>query len=147
MPGASAVIDLVARWLALASHRADAHNRAANRYAKRDFRFGLPAVILTTIVGSSVFATLQTNVSVVVKIGAGMVVLVAAAFSAAQTFMKSAALSEAHQHTSREYEVLVREIEELQALPPTSETEWSNRIGALRVGFDEAANPDPAVTT
>ena len=72
---------------------------------------GVPVVICTSIVGTSIFATLSDNPAVIWKIAAGLISLAATVLAALQTFFKFSELSAKHKLAGAEYGTLRRKID------------------------------------
>ncbi len=89
----------------------DGHFQCAAYFEKKNMQLGIPVVILSTVAGTTVFATLQTSTELWVKVGVGLFTMAAAVLSALQTFFKHAELSQLHKHAAAEYGFLRREFE------------------------------------
>ena len=71
------------------------HYRIASRLRTNNLLLGLPVVILTTAVGTSLFATLnQDDVAQGLRIIVGIISVLAAIFAGIQTFMNFAQRAE-----------------------------------------------------
>jgi hypothetical protein len=55
------VTDLVAGWLLHAHKARDRHDLASRPYAKGQYALGIPALIASTVVGTSLFASLSSS--------------------------------------------------------------------------------------
>jgi hypothetical protein len=92
-------------------HRA--HSRAATYYERKNILLGLPAVILTAIAGTTVFASLASSPEPWLKILIGIMSLAAAVLAALQTFLKYSERAERHKAAAQSYGMLRREYEEM----------------------------------
>ena len=92
-------------------HRA--HARAATMYERRSMALGLPAVILTAVAGTTVFATITSSPDPWVKVLTGVMSMAAAVLAALQTFLRYSELAERHKTASQNYGMLRREWEEM----------------------------------
>lgn len=101
------------------SHRvavvAHGHYRAALRYSKFQSRLGIPTVLLTTVVGTSVFATLQQKPEAGWQIAIGIMSIAAAVFSTLQSFLNYNDKAERHRAAGARYNAVGRELEQLLA--------------------------------
>lgn len=89
-----------------------AHAKAAAHFRWRGRLLGVPVVILTTIVGTSIFATISEQaVSDTWKIAAGLMSGLAALLSALQTFLNYGVLAEKHNIASIAFGALRRDLE------------------------------------
>jgi len=78
----------------------------------------LPVVILSAVVGTSLFASLAASdhTGVVVRVVAGAVSLAAAALGSVQTFLKYSEKAEKHRSAAARYGAIRRELEVMLAL-------------------------------
>ncbi|MDQ4130721.1 MAG: SLATT domain-containing protein [Actinomycetota bacterium] len=77
-------------WLARVSAAQAAHYTLASRTRKRNVLIGVPTVLFSSVVGTSLFATLtRENVNKTLRIVIGLVSFAAAALAALQTFFAS----------------------------------------------------------
>lgn len=75
-----------------------AHHMAAERASKKNIWLGVPAVIFSAVVASSIFSSInETAPSTVWQIATGFVALAAAVVSALQTFFRFDEKSQMHQ--------------------------------------------------
>ena len=95
-----------------------AHYRVSSHLRRYNVWLGLPVVILTTAVGTSLFATLnQADVPVELRILVGAISLAAAVLAGAQTFFSFAQRADRHVIAADWYASIRRKIEQLQATP------------------------------
>jgi hypothetical protein len=89
-----------------------AHAKAAARFRRRGRLFGVPVIVLTTVVGTSIFATISEQaISENWKIAAGLMSGLAAILSALQTFLDYGVLAEKHKLASIAFGALRRDLE------------------------------------
>ena len=136
--------DLIRTWNSVALKASDRHAAACDHYERLDSGLGIASTALAAIVGSTIFVSLQLTTSLVVKIAAGVVGIAAAVLFGIQTTAKFGARSERHRQASRRYGALVREVEELRALPP-AHVDLISKVDALRKDFDDAGSMAPDV--
>src|SRR5882762_2694571 len=70
------------KWYQRAATTAHGHYRAALRYSRLHYWFGFPTVVLATVVGTSVFATLQAKAEFWWQLTVGVMSIAAAILSA-----------------------------------------------------------------
>jgi hypothetical protein len=102
---------LVERWLNGLRISHIAHSRAAARCARRGQVLGTAVVVLTSVVGTAIFATLESSPSDAVRIAAGMLSVVAAVFAGLSTFLQYPDRAAAHRAAAGRYGALRRELE------------------------------------
>jgi hypothetical protein len=115
------------------------HYESARKFDRLHLWLGLPAIALSTIVGTSVFASLSKTADILFQIVVGLLSVVAAVLTGLQTFLKYSELSEKHRIAGARFANLKHCIELLATLPPSSEdelkqalTEIENRWAKLR---------------
>ena len=118
-PWTTEVVNLLRDWSARAGASADAHYALCTRLSRSNIRFGVPVVVLTTFVGTSVFATLQHHVNTELKVLIGMVSVLAAVLASLQTFLRFGERAEKHRTAAEAWAALRRDMEAMIALHPT----------------------------
>src|SRR4051794_32317862 len=109
---------LLSRWYIGVSRSQRAHFLVANHLTQLNRWLGVPVVILSSIVGTTVFATLEKEVAVGIKVAVGLTSVTAAVLSALQTFLGFAERAEKHRDSGSRYGTIRRKIEAFQALHP-----------------------------
>jgi len=99
-----------------------AHYLSADHFGSKKYWLGIPAVILSTIVGTSVFATVQKQPEFWLQIAVGLASVAAALLASLQTFLGYSERAEKHRIAGAKYGALGRELEQLCASdePPSS---------------------------
>lgn len=87
-----------------------AHYLAAEQFGRRHRWLSLPVIILTTVVGTSIFGSLNQNPSTSVKVGAGLLSLVAAVLAALQTHLGYGQRAERHRASGARYRAITRDL-------------------------------------
>lgn len=106
----------------------------------------MPVVILTTFVGTSVFATLGRNVDLWLRISVGMISVLAAVLASLQTFLRFGERAERHRSSAELWASIRREIDEMLALHPTylaSRGDPKEYLDDLRGRMGEIAQQSP----
>lgn len=145
-PWTPRVLDLLEDWRDRATTTSAGHYRQASRLARLNIRFGIPVVALSTFVGTAVFATLQKDVNVGLRIGVGLVSVLAAVLASLQTFLRFGERAEKHRASAELWAALRREIDEMLALHPTylaSRGDPKEYLDDLRRRMDEIAQQSP----
>ncbi len=92
---------------------ARAHHLAASAYNRYNNYLGVPVVILTAIISTAIFATLENNPDLIYKIAAGLISLLATVLSALQTFLGFNQKAEAHKNAGIKYSAIKRRFDAL----------------------------------
>lgn len=139
-----AVENLLEEWRKMALKATGRHSSACDYYERLDSVYGVGSTVLTAVVGSTVFVTLQSSAAEGIRIAAGVVGVIAAVASGIQTAAKYGQRAERHRQASRHYAVVVRQIAELRALPPPPES-IQTQLDALRKSLDDTGAMAPNV--
>lgn len=136
--------ELLRRWHKRLREIQTSHYEAAKPLSLFNYLLGIPVVVLTTFVGSSIFATLSKNVDDSVKILLGIASGLAAVLSAIQTFLRFSERAELHRKTASQAGTLRREIEQLLA-SENAESIPNERFDTIRKAIDKLAEGAPSV--
>jgi hypothetical protein len=113
--GPSSTAELLADWHRRVRESQFAHYNATKPLARANYLLGVPVAILTTIVGTSLFATLESQAGPRFRLLIGLVSLIAAVLASIQTFLRFSERAEKHRGVAARYGSLRRDIEVLQA--------------------------------
>jgi hypothetical protein len=136
---------MIGNWMRQTRQANVAHLRATDSLNWRNFGFATLTVVFTTAVGSSVFATLEKNVTTWVRVVAASVSVLAAILTGLQSSLRYGSRAEAHRRAAREYGNVFRELEDLQQahLAPEQQQE---RIEEIRRKLDKIDEDAPNVS-
>ena len=121
------------------------HYEAAKPLSSLNNKLGIPVVILTTFVGTTVFATVEKEASGWLKIIVGLISVLSAVLASLQTFLQFSERAEKHRSTAARAGALRREIEQyfaegnLESLP-------QDKIERLRGSIDNLSLDAPGVS-
>src|SRR5215475_3201906 len=117
-----------------------AHYLSADHFGKMKYWLGIPAVVLSTLVGTSLFATLQKQPEPRLQIAVGLASVAAALLASLQTFLGYSDRAEKLRVAGAKYGALGRELEQLRAssITPTPEA-----ISEVRKRLDDLAMGSP----
>jgi hypothetical protein len=107
--------ELATEWLERAERTQHGHYLAALYYSQRHYWMGVPVVLLTAAVGTSVFATLQNKPDAWVQISVGLLSFLATLLAALQTFLSYGERAEKHRLAGARYGAIGRRLELLLA--------------------------------
>lgn len=133
--------DVATQWYDRASLVAIGHYRAALRFSRLHYWFGLPTVVLATIVGTSVFATLQAKPDFWWQILVGIMSIVAAILSGLQSFLGYGDKAEKHRTAGAKYNTVGRELELWLSLPQVD----LQRLEVIRQRIDSLSQESPHI--
>lgn len=140
------VHNLLVDWRNRANVTSNKHFEMANRLSFINLLLGIPVVVLTTVVGTSVFATLQESLDTRIRIIGGILIVLAAALASLHTWLHLGEQVEKNRAAGEMWSALRREITEMLVLPPASvATRGGPRknLDDLRTRIDEVAAESP----
>jgi hypothetical protein len=109
-------------------------------FGRRKYWLGIPAAILSTLVGTSVFASLQKQPELWQQIAVGLASVTAAVLASMQTLLGYSERAEKHRVAGAKYGALGRELEQMI----TSNIEYpSEAIAEVRKRLDDLAVESP----
>ena len=122
------------------------HRLMSDRMWRGYLILGVPVVVLTTVVGTSVFASLQDgDVSTGVRVFVGSMSILAAVMSSLQTFLRYWSRAEGHRIAAFRYESLRRDMAEVLALPRRSRPDPVRQLDSVRQRLDRYAKESPTI--
>jgi Protein of unknown function (DUF4231) len=123
-----------------------AHYESAKHYVRLNYWLGIPVIIFTTFVGTSVFATLDKSVDIkFIKIMIGFISILAAVLTALQTFFRFSDRAEKHRTAAARYGVIEREIQQILAYPSQKKIDLLQ--GSLELLLDKLRDRIDALAT
>lgn len=141
----SAQKDLIVARRKKAHARAKAHCQESVRSEKKNIELGVPVVVLTAIVGTSVFATLQKQPHLAIQIIIGLISLLATVLASLQTFLRYSEKSAKHREGAIAFENLKNELEQLLACPIEDDKVLDDKLTSLREKYNELSNSYPNI--
>lgn len=129
------------KWYERTSVVAVGHYRAASRYTKLHYFLAVPAIVLSAIVGTAVFASLQQMPSLAWQVTVGLMSMAAAVFSLLQPTLGYLEKAEKHRVAGSKYNSVGRELELLlaqQSIDPKA-------LDSVRIRVDSLAQESPHI--
>ena len=136
--------DLLKQWRNGVRISHCAHSDAAARCDTRARWLGVPAIVLSTVLGTSIFATLESSPGRTAKAFAGLAGIAAAVRTALQTFLGYADRAQRHREAAQRYGDLRRELDELLLFPDAG-PKLKKRMEDLRARWNEVDAMAPTV--
>jgi hypothetical protein len=137
--------ELLRGWLLHAHKCRERHELAARRNDTYRYWLGVPTIVFATIVGSSVFASLDAQVETSVKIILGLVSITSAVLASLQTFYNFAGRSETHRVVGIKYKVMIRELQQRLTGSAKNLPEKADFLDDLRQRLDDLELEAPVV--
>jgi len=129
------ILHLIRKTKVDALYAMKSHYNAAERLKRYTFWLGSSVVVLTVVVGSSIFATVSKSPSTNWRIGAGLLVLASGVLSALQTFLRFSESSALHKTAGDNFRVIFKKSQEIEHTylgETITKEEASKNISGLR---------------
>ena len=149
------VEDLYESWHRRVAAAEHGHRLMADRLRRRHLLIGIPVVILTTLVGTSAFASISKapgnsiqSLEIdpdIVLLAVGTISVLAAVLSSLQTFLRYATRAEGHRIAALRYETLRRDMATTLALPREARGQPDRDLGSARQRMDRYAKESPTI--
>jgi hypothetical protein len=136
----STLQDVLTDWYQRVAVTQRAHYLSADHFSRKSYWLGIPVIVLSTLVGTSVFATLQKQPGPELQIAVGLASVLAAVLASLQTFLGYSARAERHRVAGAKYGGLGRELEVLRT---ADRTVSDDTIAELRKRLDALALESP----
>jgi len=123
-----------------------AHYASAIEHQRNSLWLGIPTVVLSAIVGTSVFAALGKEPSRCVQIAVGVTSVLVTTLAALQTFLRYAERAEKHRSTGARFAALNKEVHQLRAFPPKTSADLKTWMDDFRSRWDALSADSPTNT-
>jgi hypothetical protein len=133
---------LLHAWRSRAKLVQTAHFETASSLEKQHWRISVPTVILTTVVGTSMFATLQDSPNRTIKMLIGFASVAAAVLAALQSGLKLQERAQMHRISGNKYGGLKREIEQAMTFHAEATEEF---VTNLRLRWNQLVEECPVI--
>ena len=131
-------------WECRCAAAEEVHFDVAEELSRRNLFLGIPVVVLSAIVGTSLFASVSGDgVDVWIRIAAGTVSLIAGVLASIQTFLRFGARAEQHRVAAERWAAVKREIEKVRALPAEQVGDANELLDDIKTRMDQAADKAP----
>jgi hypothetical protein len=138
--------ELLSDWQNRAWAAQLAHYRVASRLRTRNLWLGLPVVVLTTAVGTSLFATLsQKQVDTWIRVVVGCVSVLAAVLAGIQTFLNFAKRADEHAVAADWYSSIRRKIEQQANTPRKGRSDPKKFLDEIRKEMNAVGSRSPEI--
>jgi hypothetical protein len=137
--------ELLSSWSSRVSAVEAGHYMMADRLRRGNVKLGVPVVILSGLVGTGVFATLQEQIDYRIRIVVGLISVLTAVLASLQTFLRYAERAERHRVAAALYSSLRRAMEEMLVLPAQDRGPSKATLDRLREEMDRLGKESPEI--
>jgi hypothetical protein len=140
-------IEILAKdWFRRCRESQMVHYEYGSLLERRHLYFGIPAMVLSTIVGTAVFSSWESaSQDQLTRVAFGMLSMLAASITALQTFLNLTDRASKHKSAGASYSAIRRELELLKTIPPLSEEEMKESLQKIKQRMDDLANSAPGI--
>ncbi|MBW3668966.1 MAG: SLATT domain-containing protein [Actinobacteria bacterium] len=137
---------LLREWATRTAIAKTAHFQLVELFRRRYTELGVPVVVLSSIVGTGLFATLSEDaVSRPLRALAGVISVLAAVVAGLQTFLRYGERAEKHMVAADWYAAVNRRINQLLALPPDQRPEAAKCLDDVRKEMARIGQQSPEI--
>lgn len=146
MPDLSEDVEvLLTDWFRRARESQFIHYECGVWFSRLNYLLGIPTIILSTAVGTAVFASFETSATGTQRIVVGLVSIIAAVLASLQTFLRFSERAEHHRMTGSGYGAVRRSLEYLKTFPPNDEDALKRAFEDVKEQMDALAREAPEV--
>jgi hypothetical protein len=135
---------LMTDWFRRVRESQQIHYACSNHFSRLHLLLGIPTVLLSTLAGTAVFASLVKELGANEKIAVGLISLLAASLASLQTFLNLSKRSDNHRTSAARYAGVRRLLEELKTFPPAPE-KLPDALAQVRQEMNALAEAAPEV--
>lgn len=145
MPLPANIDTLTSTWLRRVRESQYVYYELGAHYGRLHFYIGIPSITLSAIVGTAVFALLDSSGTATIKLFLGLISIAAAVLTSLQTFLQLSERAEQYRTCAAEFSSIRRSLELFRSHPPTDENEMYEQIDLIRKRMDVIAHESPQV--
>ena len=138
-------IRLLLKWSERARANQMQHWEAARYYDSVNLALGGPAVALSAVVGTAVFATLEKQIGFKLQLAIGAISVLTAILVALQTFLRLSEKAEKHRGMAAAYSSVRRRIEAALSLVPEGQDSLTRTVEEVLKELNNLAESTPTV--
>ncbi|MGA7412839.1 MAG: SLATT domain-containing protein [Bryobacteraceae bacterium] len=138
-------VQLLLKWSERARANQFQHWESARYYELANYALGGPAVVLSAIVGTAVFATLEKLLDIRIRLAVGAISVLSAILVAIQTFLRLSERAEKHRATAAAYSSVRRRIEAALSLAAEKDESLKGAVEEVLKELNSLAESAPTV--
>lgn len=137
--------ELITLWHRRNQRVQHAHYESARKFQRLHLLLGLPAIAVSTVVGTAVFASISEAPHPFVQLLAGLLSVTAAVLSGLQTFLKYPELAEKHRLAAAKFANLTHRIELLATMNDAADGEIVAELKAIEASWITLREESPTL--
>lgn len=139
--------EMISHWRFRVHRMQLGHYTAARKFEASHLWLGLPAIIFSSIVGTTVFASLANGANMYLQVITGLLSVTAAVLTALQTFLKHSELAEKHRIAGAKFANLKHRIELLITMSTTEPNDLKQQLSLLEELWSKVREESPTIPT
>ena len=136
---------LIKDWFRRVRENQFTHYACGNYFSRLNYMLGIPTIILSTVVGTAVFVSLDNQAVGNYKIAIGIISMLASVFATLHTFLGFSQRAEKHRLTATGYASVRRELELIKTFPIENSVELSKKLETIKIQIDHLAESSEEV--
>lgn len=136
---------LLTDWFRRSRESQSIHYDCAGYYSRLNYWLGIPTIVLSTAVGTTVFASLDASDSHTIRIVVGLISILAAVLASLQTFLRLSERAEHHRTIAASYAAIRRSLEYLKTFPSDDVEEVKRAFEEIKKQMDKLAEDAPSI--
>ncbi|WP_406662823.1 SLATT domain-containing protein [Gallaecimonas sp. GXIMD1310] len=136
---------LLGEWYRRVTLSSQSHYNHAQWLSKANLWLGATAAVISAIIGTSVFATLQQNIAIWIRIIVASLSISAAILAAFQTLFNFSDRAEKHRIYGSKYGAIRRKIDMVISQNKLSDDEFKGLTAEISVRLDDFASEAPKI--
>lgn len=137
--------ELITLWHRRNQRVQHAHYESARKFQRMHLALGLPAIAVSTVVGTAVFASMSQAPNPMLQLLAGLLSVSAAVLSGLQTFLKYPELAEKHRLAAAKFANLTHRIELLATMEGASDADLLAELKAIEASWNTLREESPTL--
>ena len=138
--------NLLRHWRYRAHRVQIGHYEAGRRYDVLNLWLGIPSIVLSTIVGSAVFASLaEPSHGIPITILVGLLSVSTAVLTGLQTFLKYSELAERHKVAGARFADIKHQIELVATFQKANVSELKSRLKEIEARWEQVREESPNI--
>lgn len=135
--------ELMVDWFRRSRESQQVHYECSNHFGRLHYGLGIPTIVLSAIVGTAVFASLESELDGWWRVTVGTISIGAAVLASLQTFLGLSERAENHRLIAAQYASVRRDLELLKTF--FEEERALREMAAIKARMDELAQSAPEV--
>lgn len=136
-------LSLLKDWFRRARESQEVHYESEKFFKRIHYALGIPAAILSAIVGTTIYAVMESEADESMKLVLGCISMLSAALIALNTFLGCSLKAEKHRAAGASYASIRRKLERMKTSQELYKDKFDEEMGLVQAEFDSLASNSP----